>query len=87
MLSLIFGKEKRCYHAEIEENEAEMYVGPKIFFGGEDRKLRDLFFNELDFLSKMEDRTICRRKGKETKKKKKEQFEKFRTAIVRGALG
>lgn len=63
MLSLIFGKEKRSYHVETEENEEEIYVGPKIFFGGEDRKLRDFLFNELDFLSKMEDRTICRRKG------------------------
>lgn len=32
-------------------------------FGGEDRRLGDFPFNDLDFLHKVKDRAICEEKG------------------------
>lgn len=40
-------------------------------FGGEDRRLGDFPFNDLDFLNKVKDRAICEEKGFGDKKKKR----------------
>ena len=40
-------------------------------FSGEDRRLGDFPFNDLDFLNKVKDRAICEEKGFGDKKKKR----------------